>query len=120
MDLFEITALLITLAALFAYINHTLLKLPMTIGVMLLALLFSLSLIVSGFFIPSIPRVADTIVSQIDFNETLMQGMLGFLLFAGALHVELDDLAEQRWLIGLLATLGVILSTLIVGGLPMR
>ncbi len=117
MDLFQIAAALITLAAVFAYINHTLLKLPMTIGVMILSLIFSLILLLNGAFLPSIPKTAEAIISQIDFSDALMHGMLGFLLFAGALHVELEDLAQQRWLIGLLSTIGVLMSTFIVGGI---
>ncbi len=115
MELFEISAALVTLAALFAFINYQYFKLPTTIGVMLLAILFSLALIGVGKFAPSVSFRAEQIVSQIDFGEALMQGMLGFLLFAGALHVDLIDLSKQKWLIGLLATLGVVMSTAIVG-----
>lgn len=117
MDLFELSAALVTLAAFFAFINHLYLKLPTTIGVTVLAILFSLALIGVGNFVPIISSRAEQIVTQIDFSETLMQGMLGFLLFAGALHVDLIDLSKQKWLIGLLATVGVVLSTAIVGTL---
>ncbi len=117
MDLFELSAALVTLAAFFAFINHLYLKLPTTIGVTVLAILFSLALIGVGNFVPIISSRAEQIVTQIDFSEALMQGMLGFLLFAGALHVDLIDLSKQKWLIGLLATVGVVLSTAIVGTL---
>ncbi len=115
MDLFELSAALVSLAASFAFLNHQYLKLPMAIGVTVLAILFSLSLIGVGYFAPSISTQAAQIVAQVDFGEALMQWMLGFLLFAGALHVDLIELSRQKWLIGLLATLGVVMSTAIVG-----
>lgn len=117
MDLFELIASLLTLSAIFSYINHRWLKLPTTIGLMVIALLFSLSLIGLGVFLPPIEQKAENIVGSIDFNETLMHGMLGFLLFAGALHINLNDLARQKWLIATLASVGVVLSTLLVAGL---
>jgi monovalent cation:H+ antiporter, CPA1 family len=114
MELFDIIAVLVTLAALFSYINERWCKLPATIGLMLIALLFSLLLIVAGLFVPAVTDKAETIVGSIDFNETLMHGMLGFLLFAGALHVNLNDLAKQKWLIAGLASAGVVVSTVVV------
>lgn len=117
MSLLNIAALLITLAAVFSYINHRFIKLPTTIGVMLIALLLSLLLIALGQLgFTGIEQQAHDLLSQIDFNETLMHGMLSFLLFAGALHVNINDLAKQKWVIGSLATAGVLVSALIVGG----
>jgi len=117
MELFEIIAALITLSALFSYVNHRWIKLPTTIGLMVISLLFSLALIALGFVLPAVEQRAEAIVARVDFNETLMHGMLGFLLFAGALHVDLEDLARQKWAIAALASLGVCLSTLLVAGL---
>jgi CPA1 family monovalent cation:H+ antiporter len=117
MELFDLIALLITLSAIFSYINHRWLRLPTTIGLMVIALVFSLSLIALGFFVPVVEARADAIIRSVDFNETLMHGMLGFLLFAGALHVNLGELVRQKWLIGSLASFGVILSTLLIAGL---
>jgi monovalent cation:H+ antiporter, CPA1 family len=117
MDLFQIIASLITLSALFSYVNHRWVKLPTTIGLMLIALLFSLGLILVGFFVPAVEQTAERIVGSIDFNKTLMHGMLGFLLFAGALHINLNDLAQQKWLIAALASVGVVISTVVVAGL---
>ena len=57
------------------------------------------------------------IISSIDFDQTLMHGMLSFLLFAGALHVNIDDLAKQKWVIGSLASIGVVFSTFLIGSL---
>lgn len=115
MNLFEVIALLITLAAVFSYINFSYLRLPTTIGVMLISLLLSLLLVVLRSFGPDFTQYARQILDQIDFNKALMQGMLSYLLFAGALNVNLEDLARQKWLIGTLATIGVVISTVIIG-----
>ncbi len=115
MDLFSVFALLTTFAAIFAWLNHRFLRLPVTIGLMVMALLFSLLLIVVGSLgIAGGTRLVDTL-RTIDFDATLLHGMLGALLFAGALHVELNDLVSRKWTIGLLATGGVVLSTILVG-----
>lgn len=116
MDLFELSALLITITALFSYINAKWIKLPTAIGVMLIALLFSLTIaLIEWLGIYPSRALAEKILSGIDFNFTLLHGMLSFLLFAGALHVNLKDLGEQRWVILTLSTFGVLLSTLIIG-----
>jgi CPA1 family monovalent cation:H+ antiporter len=117
MSLFEIIAILLTLAALFSYINCRTIKLPTTIGVMLIALLFSLGLIFLGKFFPEIRRWATELLSRVDFDETLLHGMLSFLLFAGALHVNINDLTNQYRIITGLATFGVLTSTFMVGTL---
>jgi CPA1 family monovalent cation:H+ antiporter len=116
MTLFQTIAVLISLAALFSYLNHRYLRLPQTIGVMVLGLATSLLLLAAGQFSPRIPLVAQKILAAIDFNQALMQGMLGFLLFAGALHLDLHDLRVHRRVILALATVGVLISTALVGG----
>lgn len=116
MEILNLAAILITLAALFSYINHRFIGLPNAIGVMVIALLFSLSLIGLGKAgIWTVDEYAARIVGSVDFDETLLHGMLSFLLFAGALHVNLDDLLEQKWVILSLATFGVLLSTALIG-----
>jgi CPA1 family monovalent cation:H+ antiporter len=115
MTAFQIIALLISLTALFSYLNYRWFSLPATIGVMLIALLVSLGLIATRIFTPSIEHEAAQLLKQIDFDDTLMQGMLCFLLFAGALHINLNDLAEQRGVISTLAIAGVIISMLVFG-----
>ena len=82
---------------------------------MLLSLVLSLALILFGEIGVTLEDHATKIVSSIDFNQTLLHGMLSFLLFAGALHVNINDLREQKWVIGTLATIGVIISTFIIG-----
>jgi len=114
---FETFAVLISLAAVFGYVNYRWLRLPTTIGLMSMALVASLLLIWIGQFSPGLLEFAHELLGSIDFNQTLMHGMLGFLLFAGALHVDLNDLREQKWVVGLLATVGIVLSTFLVGGL---
>ena len=115
MDLFNILAVLITLTALFSYINHRYIGLPITIGVMFIALLMSLLLNLldaSGF---GLKHYAQMVLGGIQFDKALLQGMLSFLLFAGALHINLDDLMDRRWSVGTLATLGTLMSTFLVG-----
>lgn len=116
-SVFELISLLLVLSAGFSYFNHRWLRLPTTIGLMLIGLVFSLGLLGLSFLFPEISGFAHSIVSGIDFNQALMNGMLGFLLFAGALHVNLADLLDYKWPILALATLGLVLSTLIVGAL---
>jgi CPA1 family monovalent cation:H+ antiporter len=115
MALIHTLTILICLAALFSYVNHRLLKLPMTIGLMAVALGFSLVLLVLGKLGFGIESEAQRFIGAIDFNEALMHGMLGFLLFAGALHVKLDDLLDLKWVIGSLALVGTIASSVIIG-----
>ncbi len=117
MRLLNLAATLITLSALFSYLNHRYLRLPTTIGVMLFALVLSLMLIAFGMFDPRIEQFAEKFLAEIDFNKALMLGMLSFLLFAGALHININDLARHKWVILTLASGGVLLSTVIVGTL---
>jgi CPA1 family monovalent cation:H+ antiporter len=115
MDVFNVVALLIALTAFFAYLNHWTLRLPTTIGVMGFALFFSLVLIALGR-LGLVGEAWTAWFETVDFGPTLLQGMLGFLLFAGALHVDLGDLLDQMGVVTFLATVGVVLSTAAVGG----
>ncbi|MCK4742988.1 MAG: sodium:proton antiporter [Sulfuriflexus sp.] len=116
MSLLDVIAVIISLSAIFSFINHKTIRLPNTIGVMLISLLMSLLLVVVGTFFESVHQHALTLLNSIDFSRTLMDGMLSFLLFAGALHVNLNDLSKQKGVIAVLATLGVVASTFIIGG----
>jgi CPA1 family monovalent cation:H+ antiporter len=120
MKLFNILAVLITLSAIFSYINHRFIRLPTTIGIMVIALLVSLGLIILGPLGLGLEEAAHRLLNSIDFDETLLHGMLSFLLFAGALHINLADLARQKWIISILATAGVIGSTFMVGFISQR
>ena len=115
MSIINTIAILISLAAVFSYINYRFLKIPSTIGLLAIALLMSLSIVVMGKFGLPIEGHAKELLKGIDFNEALMQGMLSALLFAGALHVHLDELIKQKWVVAILASVGVIASTFMVG-----
>lgn len=116
MRLFDIIAILISLSAVFSWVNHRFFKLPTVIGLMLTALIMSLVLQLPLPFFAGLEVQAAGMLAHIDFDETLLHGMLSFLLFAGALHVNLNDLAKQRWVIGILATFGVVGATFVIGG----
>lgn len=116
MTLFNLFALLITATALLSYINIRFLRLPTPIGAMVAALSLSLLLILLGSVGLGVAGWAESILDRLDFGSLLMDGMLSFLLFAGALHVDMSNLLERRWAILSLATVGVILSTILVGG----
>ena len=114
----ELIAILITLTALFSYVNLRFIGLPTTIGVMLIALVVSLGVIaVNEAGLADVYSVARSTVAQIDFNFVLMQGMLSLLLFAGAMHIDLTELAAFKWPIGIMASVGVVASTFLIGGL---
>jgi monovalent cation:H+ antiporter, CPA1 family len=117
MSLFDIIAILITITAIFSYLNFCYLRLPATIGVMLISLIFSASIILLKYSGLDFTLQAEHILNSLEFDEALMHGMLSYLLFAGALHVNLEDLARQKWLIGSLATFGIVVSTFIIGTL---
>ena len=117
MSIFDIAALLVGLAAVFGYVNHRFLRLPQSIGLLVIALVASLALLGLDAIVPAagIKQGLGGLMGQIDFHEALMNGMLSFLLFAGALHVNLDRLRSRAWSIGLMASLGVVTSTFLVG-----
>ncbi|MDP5169531.1 MAG: sodium:proton antiporter [Bacteroidia bacterium] len=115
MDLFVISSILVVLSALFGYINLRLLKLPNTIGLMLTAILFTLGLFLTSYINPTLLNFAEKLIGEIDFGTVLLEVMLGFLLFAGALHTNFEQLKVQRWPILIFSTVGVMTSTLIVG-----
>jgi CPA1 family monovalent cation:H+ antiporter len=112
---FDLLALLVTLAALAAWLNHRFVRLPMTIGVMVLALAGSVVLVLLGRVGIGAAHVLGRIFEAVDFDDTLLNGMLGALLFAGSIHLDVNDVLQQKRVIALLATAGVLLSTAIVG-----
>ncbi len=114
---FDIAAILITLAAILSWINHRVLKLPSSVGLALMGAIASLIVLLIDAAFPSarLGEAAREFLASIDFRLTLMDGMLSFLLFAGALHVDLGDLRRHTWQVGVLSTVGVVTSTLLVG-----
>ena len=117
MSFLQITSLLIVLAGAFGAINYLFLKLPSAIGILVVSLLASVGVLGLDLILPElgIAQAARSVILGIDFSDTLLEGMLGLLLFAGALHVKLADLRAQWKLVTLMATLGVGLSAVIVG-----
>ncbi|MDF7819693.1 sodium:proton antiporter [Runella sp. MFBS21] len=115
MELYYSFSVLIVLAAIFSYLNERFLKLPSTIGIMLMAMLVSIALVITGNIFPNLFAGFSGLIANLDFTEILMGAMLNFLLFAGAIHIRLKDLKEQRAPIIVFSTVSVIISTVIVG-----
>ncbi len=115
MELYYSLSILIVLAALFSYLNLRFLKLPSTIGIMLIAMVVSVGLVTIGRSYPLLVSKFSNLLASVDFTEVLMGAMLNFLLFAGAIHISMHDLRKQRIPIIIFSTLGVIISTLFVG-----
>lgn len=118
MTILDILAVLLGLSALFGYLNHRFIALPHTIGLMVIALVASCGVLALDMVWPNLgvgPTVRD-MIKGIDFYETLMEGFLSALLFAGAVHVDLSKIAQRKWAIGLMASVGVLTSTFLVGG----
>jgi len=113
-SLFDLVAMLVSLAALFSFINYKTIGLPNGIGIMLIGLLMSLAMIIANALGLFSTDAIKEILAQVDFNQTVLNGMLSFLLFAGALHVNINRLAELKGTIAILATLGVVISSVIV------
>ena len=119
MTFLEIIASLLVLSALCGLVNHRLLKLPHTIGLVVVSLVASLLVVALEVLRPNL-GVSDsvlTLLNSIDFRKVLLEGFLSVLLFAGAIHVDLSDIAKNKWAIALMATVGVLISTFVVGGL---
>ena len=116
MDYYTIATVLIVLAALFGYINVRFLKLPITIGLMIITLAATLAVVAIAQFDDTLLIKEKELISQIDFKTVVLDIMLSFLLFAGALHTNFAQLRKQRWPIFIFATLGVMASALLVGG----
>src|SRR4051794_30286477 len=101
MSFFEIAAILIAITSLMSFVNARYVRLPPTIGVMLLSLIFSLLMATLGVWFEPFRRHVAQFLATIDFEHALLHGMLAFLLFAGALHLDLNDLAREWRLISL-------------------
>ncbi len=119
MTLLEILAVLLGLSAIFGILNHHFLRLPHTIGLVVIALAASGGVVLLDLFAPSY-GIGETIrreLGNIDFHDALMEGFLSALLFAGAVHIDISEIAQRKWAIIVMATVGVLLSTFVVGGL---
>lgn len=118
MELYYTFSILIVLASFFAYLNLRFLKLPGTIGIMIIAVLVSVAMRLLGDeYFPETTKEFFELIRTFDFNEILMGAMLNFLLFAGALHINISDLREHKWPILTYASVSVVLSAFIIAGL---
>lgn len=115
MELYYSFSVLIVLASFFAYLNLRYLKLPSTIGIMIIAMITSILLVITGSLFPKTFTHFSTLLQDVDFTEVLMGAMLNFLLFAGAIHINLKDLREQRGPVIIFSTVSVVISTFAVG-----
>src|SRR4051794_6460113 len=114
----DLAALLLTLSAVFAYLNYRFVRLPRAIGVMSIALTLSLVFVAANKLTGlgnATKAGIERVLNQINFDELLLKGMLGFLLFAGALHIDLRALARQKWVVTVLSTVGTVATTFLVG-----
>ncbi len=115
MNYFEIASILVSLSAIFGYINEKYLKLPTTIGLMLISIVFTLFTIIIGFAFPEVLTHQKELIASIDFSEVLLDMMLSFMLFAGALHTNVQRLKElARPVLGF-AVISTLISTFLVG-----
>jgi CPA1 family monovalent cation:H+ antiporter len=114
MQLFDVVAVLVTVTALFSYLNHRYIRLHPSVGIMLVALVASLAVVAVGRVEPAVHALATHFLRQVHFDAALLQWMLGFLLFAGALTVDLSLLLQELRVTVLLSTVATIASTFIV------
>lgn len=115
MSLFHVIGLIVTLVAVFGYLNHRFIGLPDIIGITAMGLIASLIVTAAGAADPGVTHWATATMQEVDFSDIVFHGLLGMLLFAGSLHVNLAELAGEKWVIFVLATAGVVLSTVLVG-----
>ncbi|MFL6692677.1 MAG: cation:proton antiporter [Ramlibacter sp.] len=115
MSLFELIGALTSLIAVLGYVNHRFVRLPDTIGITAMGLVLSLVLALAGARFPDAVSWASSFADRLDITEIVFHGLLGVLLFAGSLHVNISDLAQQKVPVLVLATVGVVLSTVLVG-----
>ncbi len=115
MSLFEFIGALATAVAVFGYFNYRFIHLPDTVGITAMGLLVSLALAVVGRYVPGAVDWATSFAQRLDFPDVVFHGLLSILLFAGSLHINVSELAKERLPIIVLATVGVLLSTVLVG-----
>lgn len=116
MDIFLITTILVLASALFGYVNTRFIRLPNTIGLTVITIVFTLAVFAVSAVDSTLLNAERYILESIDFKSLLLDTMLGFLLFAGALHTDLEKLKAQRWPVLAFATFGVLVSTFLVSG----
>lgn len=117
MEIYNVITIIIVLAAIFGYINHRFIKLPGTIGIMLISLIASLGVVGIGIISPTFFERTTRAISFIDFQTLLLKVMLSFLLFAAAIHIDSKKLKSERISIITFSTIGVVISTFVIGTL---
>lgn len=115
MTMFQGVGILLSLIAVFGLLNQRFLKLPDTLGITAVGLIVSLCFLVASYGNPGLVVVARKVVSNVDFADIVFHGLLSFLLFASALHVDLSRMRTVKLPVFLLATVGVVISTAAVG-----
>jgi CPA1 family monovalent cation:H+ antiporter len=115
MDYFVIASVLVFLSAFFGYLNVRFIKLPNTIGLTVITIVFTFGVFALSYFDDTLLEAERYIITHIDFRSVLLDIMLSFLLFAGALHTDVQKLREQRWPVLVFATFGVLVSTFLIG-----
>ncbi len=116
MGVFDLFSILIVIVAVFAYVNHRYVKLPNAIGLMFVSILFSITLIVAGYFSPAFKAQTMEWLGLFNFSELLLDVLLSFMLFAGAIHIRFEDLKQEKLSIILFSTMSVMISTFVLGG----
>jgi len=117
MNIYELIAALITLTAILAFINHKFIRLPSSIGLLISSMFISFIILILNYFGFSHLKEISVAVNSVDFNNILMGGMISFMLFAAAIHIPFEDLKPQKGPILVFSTIGVVLSTFIIGTL---
>nr|MBC7613668.1 sodium:proton antiporter [Pseudopedobacter sp.] len=117
MSLYHTFSILIVVSAVFAYLNFRYLKLPPSIGLMLIALIASVGLVIVGNLYPSILGDVTVLLERFDFSELLLGSMLSFMLFAGAIHINIEDLRKEKISVIMFSTFSVVISTFLIGAI---
>ena len=114
---FEAAAVLVVIAAILGYVNYTWFRMPHTIGLTVMGAVASVVMIALDVAFPglAVGEAVRSFLRGIDFDDVLLDAMLSFLLFAGALHIDLDVLLKRRWAVLAMALFGVVISTFVVG-----
>ncbi|HEY8048195.1 MAG TPA: sodium:proton antiporter [Ramlibacter sp.] len=115
MSAFELVGMLVAIVAVLGFVNYRFIHLPDIIGITAAGSLLAFALAIVGRHVPSVVEWAGALASRIDFPELVFHGFLGVLLFASSLHIDFAQLARQKWPVLVLSTIGVLISTVLVG-----
>lgn len=116
LSIFQVISAVICLVAVFGYFNHRFIRLPDATGITAIGMAVSIAAVAYGQYDADFTHGVKQMIGKVNFADTLLHGILGLLLFAGSLHIQFEDIAKEKWLILALATIGVVVSTVLVGG----